>query len=52
MDKDSKGRRKLEDSGGGLLPAMGGHSLEWKRIKNNNGAGIARSIVYWARCSA
>ena len=23
MDKDSKGQRKLEDSGGGLLPAEG-----------------------------
>ena len=28
MDKDSKGQRKLEDSGGGLLPAVEGHSLE------------------------
>ena len=27
MDKDSKGQRKLEDSGGGLLPAVEGHSL-------------------------
>ena len=24
MDKDSKGQRKLEDSGGGLLPAVEG----------------------------
>ena len=28
MDKDSKGKRKMEDSGGGLLPAVEGHSLE------------------------
>ena len=28
MDKDSKGQRKLEDSSGGLLPAVEGHSLE------------------------
>ena len=28
MDKDSKGQRKMEDSGGGLPPAAGGHSLE------------------------
>ena len=32
MDKDSKGQRKMEDSGGGLLPAVEGHSLEWIRI--------------------
>ena len=28
MDKDSKGQRKMEDSGGGLLPAVEGYSLE------------------------
>ena len=28
VDKESKGQRKLEDSGGGLLPAVEGHSLE------------------------
>ena len=28
MDKDSKGQRKTEGSGGGLLPAVEGHSLE------------------------
>ena len=29
MDKkDSKGQRKLEDSGGGLFPAVKGHNLE------------------------
>ena len=28
MDDDSKGQRKMEDSGGGLLPAVEGHSLE------------------------
>ena len=27
-DKDSKGQRKLEESGGGLLPPVEGHSLE------------------------
>ena len=32
MDKDSKGQRKLEDSGGGLLPAVEGHILEKNRI--------------------
>ena len=29
MDEDSKGQRKMEDSGGGLLPAVEGHSLEY-----------------------
>ena len=33
MDKDSKGQRKLEDSGEGLLPAVEGHSLEQSRIE-------------------
>ena len=28
MDKDSKGQRKMEDPGGGLLPAVEGNSLE------------------------
>ena len=28
MDKDSKVQRKMEDSGGVLLPAVEGHSLE------------------------
>ena len=28
MDEDSKVQRKMEDSGGGLLPAVEGHSLE------------------------
>ena len=28
MEKDSKGQRKIEDSGGRLLPAAEGHSLE------------------------
>ena len=28
MDEDSKGQKKREDSGGGLLPAVEGHSLE------------------------
>ena len=28
MDQESKGQRKLEDSGGGLLPAVEGHNLE------------------------
>ena len=32
MDKDCKGQRKL-DSGGGLLPAMEGHSLEWNKTE-------------------
>ena len=31
-DKVSKGQRKLEDSGGGLLPAVERHSLEYNRI--------------------
>ena len=30
MVKDSKGQKKLEDFGGGLLPAAEGHRLEWK----------------------
>ena len=33
MGKDSKGQRKLKDSGGGLLPAVEGHSLESNRIE-------------------
>ena len=33
MDKDGKGQRKMEDFGGGLLPAVEGHSLEEKRIE-------------------
>ena len=33
MDKDSKIQRRFEDSGGGLLPALGRHSLEWNRIE-------------------
>ena len=33
MDKDSKGQRKMEDSGGGLLPAVEGHSLEYISIE-------------------
>ena len=28
MDEDNKGQRKMEDSGGGLLPAAQGHSIE------------------------
>ena len=32
MDKDSKGQRKV-DSSGGLLPAVEGHSLEKNRIE-------------------
>ena len=31
MDKDGKGQRKLEDSGGGILPEMEGHDLEQNR---------------------
>ena len=33
MDKGSKGQRKSEDSGGGLLPAVEGHSPEYNRIE-------------------
>ena len=32
MDKESNGQRKLEDSGGGPLPALEGHSIEQNRI--------------------
>ena len=35
MDKDSKGQRKMEDSGGGLLPAVEVHNLEGNRIECN-----------------
>ena len=35
MDKDSKGQRKMEDSGGRLIPAVEGHSLEQKSIEQN-----------------
>ena len=33
MDKDSKGQRKLEDTGGRLLPAVEGHSLKQNKIE-------------------
>ena len=33
MDKDSKGQRKLENSGKGIFSAMEGHSLKWNRIE-------------------
>ena len=33
MDEDSKGQRKTEGSGGGLVPAAQGHSLEKNRIE-------------------
>ena len=33
MDKDSKEQRKMEDSGGGLLPAVEGNSLEQNRTE-------------------
>ena len=33
MDEDSKGQRELEDTGGGLLPAVEGHSPEYNRIE-------------------
>ena len=36
MDKDSKRQTKLEDSGGGLLPAGEGHRLEYNRNKQAN----------------
>ena len=36
MDKDSKEQRKLEDSNGGLLPAMEGHSPESNVTEKNN----------------
>ena len=28
LDRDTKGQRKVEDCGGGLLPVVEGHSLE------------------------
>ena len=31
MDTDSKGQRKMENSGGGLLPAVEGHSTEYRK---------------------
>ena len=40
MDKDSKGQRKMEDSGGGLLPAVEGHSLE------QNSVGLRERVIY------
>ena len=33
MDKDSKGQRKMEDSGGRLLPAVEGHRIKQIRIE-------------------
>ena len=41
LDKDSKRQRKLEDSGGGLFPAVKGHSLECNRT------GLGK---YWGLC--
>ena len=35
MDKDSKGQRQLQDSDGGLLLAVEGHSLEQNRKEQN-----------------
>ena len=40
MDEDSKGQRKTKDSGGGLLPAMEGHSLEQNRIGSRSRGGV------------
>ena len=37
MVKDSKGQRKMEDFGGGLLPAVEGHSLEQNRSELEEG---------------
>ena len=42
MDEDSKGQRKMKDSGGGLLPAVEGNGLEQNRIE----ATAADKIVY------
>ena len=42
MDEDSKGQRKMEDSGGGLLPAVEEHSLEWNRINI-----LTCSVLHW-----
>ena len=41
MDRDSKGQRTLGGSGGGLRPAVEGHSLdynsnEWIRVSVHN----------------
>ena len=33
MDKDNKEQRKLKGSGGGLFPAVEGHSLELNRTE-------------------
>ena len=42
MDKDSKGLRKLEDSGGRLLPARGTqHRTEQNRRQQN------RLLAHW-----
>ena len=45
MDKDSKGQRKLEDSGGWLFPAVEGHSLEENRIVQ-----VFKSFSYCCCC--
>ena len=36
MDKDSKGQKKLADSGGAPLPAVEGHILEYNTIEFDN----------------
>ena len=33
MDKNTKGQRKMQDPGSGLLPAVEGHSVEQNRIE-------------------
>ena len=41
MDKDSKGQRKLEDSGRRLLLAVKGHCLKWRATAGNEYMGEA-----------
>ena len=36
MDKDSKRQRIVEDPGGGLLPAVEGHNLEYNRTDDDD----------------
>ena len=50
MHKDSKGKRKSEDSGGGLLPAVEGHSLEQNNNRTENSFAVAASRPDRTQC--
>ena len=55
MDKDSKGQRKLEDSGVGLLPAVAGSGMDkdskGQRKLEDSGVGLLPAVAgsVWTR---